>query len=156
MTLPASRIATLAAVVLALLVGAAPAPARDGDGSGGDGGGGSGRGSGGGGGGGGGRAEARVDGRCGGGATSRLRLRARDGAIRVEFGVRHRRAGEAWRVVLVHERRVAARARVHTSGSSGSFRIRRSLQDLDGPDRVTARASGPRGLTCEASATLAT
>jgi hypothetical protein len=130
----------LAAAVLALLAATAPAHAPARGGGGGDGKGG--------------RAEARAGGHCGRGAISRLRLRARDGAIRVEFGVRGRRAGEAWRVVLVHERRVVVRTRARTSG--GSLRIRRTLPDLGGPDRITARASGPGGLTCEASATLAT
>jgi len=102
-----------------------------------------------------GRREARVAGACSAGATSKLRLRSRDGAISVEFEVKRRRGGERWRVVLVHERRVAWRSTIRTKGSSGSFRIRRSLDDYDGPDAVTARASGPRGLTCEASATLA-
>ena len=134
MTFGPSRTATLGAL-LALLVVAAPAPARDGAGGGGG--------------------DVRVSGRCSKATSSQLRLRARDGAIRLEFEVRRRRAGEAWRVVIVHERRVVARASARTSGSSGSFRVRRSLHDLDGPDRVTARASGPRGLTCEASATLA-
>jgi hypothetical protein len=134
MTLRPSRHAILA-TVLAALGCAAPAAARDGDD--GD------------------RGEARVGGHCSRGTTSRLRLRADDGAIRVEFEVRRRRAGEAWRVVIVQERRVAARASVRTSGSGGAFRVRRSLHDLDGPDRVTARASGPRGMTCEATATLA-
>jgi hypothetical protein len=134
MTLRPSRLAILA-TVLAALVCAAPAAARDGDD--GD------------------RGEARAGGHCSRGTTSRLRLRADDGAIRVEFEVRRRRAGEAWRVVIVQERRVAARASVRTSGSGGAFRVRRSLHDLDGPDRVTARASGPRGMTCEATATLA-
>jgi hypothetical protein len=134
MTLRPPRSATLAAV-LALLVVAAPALARDGGGGDGD---------------------ARVSGHCGRGATAQLRLRARDdGTIRVEFDVWRHRSGEAWRVVIVHERRVATRASVRTSGSSGSFRVRRSLTDLDGPDRVTARGSGPRGLWCEATATLA-
>ncbi|MDX6678626.1 MAG: hypothetical protein QOE31_2678 [Solirubrobacteraceae bacterium] len=113
----------------------APAPARDGD----DGGG----------------ADVRRAGHCSAGTTSQLRLRARDGAIRVEFEVRRRHGGEAWRVVIVHERRVAVRAVARTRSSSGSFRVRRSLHDLDGPDRITARASGPRGLWCEASAMLA-
>ncbi|MGH2943325.1 MAG: hypothetical protein ACRDLN_11205, partial [Solirubrobacteraceae bacterium] len=98
--------------------------------------------------------EARVAGTCAKGATARLRLRSRDGTIRLEFEVKRRRARETWRVVLVHERRVAWRGTVRTSRSSGSFRIRRSLDDLDGPDQVTARGSGPRGVTCEARATL--
>jgi len=93
-------------------------------------------------------------GTCGSGASSKLRLRSRDGEISVEFEVKRSRRGERWRVVLVHERRVAWRG-ARTTGSSGSFRVRRTLRDLAGSDRVKARASGPRGVTCEAAATLA-
>lgn len=124
-------------LLLGLLLGAAPAAADDGDGDG-DG-----------------RREARVAASCSKGASGQLRLRSRDGEIRLEFEVKRRRRGESWRVVLVQERRVVWRRTLRTSGSRGSFRVRRVLRDLDGPDRVTARASGPRGLTCEASATLA-
>ncbi|MEY2517094.1 MAG: hypothetical protein QOJ89_4452 [bacterium] len=128
----------LSALALALLV-ATPATARGGvEDRGGDGG----------------RGEARVAGRCSGGGTSQLRLRSRDGAIALEFEVSRRRASEGWRVVVVHERRVAWRGTARTGGSGGSFRVRRSLGDLDGPDLVTVRASGPGGVTCRASATL--
>ena len=123
------------AVLVALLVAAAPAVARDGDGD--DG-----------------RREARVSATCSTGATATLRLRSRDGAIRVEFELRRRAARERWRIVLVHERRVAWRGTLRTSRSGGAIRVRRWIDDLDGPDRVTARASGPRGLVCEAAATL--
>jgi hypothetical protein len=123
-------------MVLASCLGGAPALAKDGDDD--DG-----------------RREARVGVTCSKGATGQLRLRSRDGTIRLEFEVRRRRSGEAWRVVIVHERRVEWRQTLRTRGSSGSIRVRRTLDDLDGPDRVTARASGPRGLTCEASAKLA-
>ena len=124
------------AVTLALLAAAAPAAARDGGDD--DG-----------------RREARVEGTCAKGASSKLRLRSRDGRISVEFEVKRSRRGERWRIVLVHERRIAWRGSVRTARSGGSFRVRRSLPDLDGSDRVKVRASGPRGLTCEASATLA-
>jgi hypothetical protein len=97
--------------------------------------------------------DARVAGRCSKGTSSELRLRSHDHAIRVEFEVKRRRAGESWRVVFIHERRIAWRGTVHTS-SGGSFRVRRSYDDYEGADNVTARASGPRGLTCQASATL--
>ncbi len=127
------RPCAVVAIAVALLVaGAAPAAARDGD-----------------------RREARVEGSCGKGASSKLRLRSRDGEIRVEFELRRNRRGERWRVVLVHERRVVWRGSVRTSRSSGSFRGRRTLRDLGGSDRVKVRASGPRGVTCEAAATLA-
>jgi hypothetical protein len=96
---------------------------------------------------------ARAAGHCARGATSQLRLRSHDGDIRVEFEVKRGRAEERWRVVLVHERRVAWRGTAWTGGS-GSFRVRRTLDDLDGVDRVTVRGSGPGGVTCEASARL--
>jgi len=121
----ALRLALALPCVVALLVAAAPARADDGD------------------------REARIVGRCAGGATSQLRLRSHDGAIRLEFELRRRRPRESWRVVIVHEHRVAWRGTAKTGGS-GSFRVRRSLDDLDGVDRVTVRASGPGGLRCEA------
>jgi len=107
---------------------------------------------GGGGGGGGSRPEVRVAGSCGRGATSNLKLKARDGRIEAEFQV-HGRTG-LWRVVLVQEQRVAWRGRARTSRASHSFSVERRLGDYPGPDQVLARAVGPRGLTCSATATL--
>jgi hypothetical protein len=95
--------------------------------------------------------DVRVRGSCGKGTRSELRLRAKDGAIRVEFEVDRRRGGERWRVVLTHERRVAWRRTVRTSSGSGKFRVRRSLPDFGGADQIGARASGPGGVTCQAS-----
>jgi hypothetical protein len=105
-------------------------------------------------GGGGGADEVRVAGSCGKGATSKLRLRAKDGGIRVQFEVDHTRAGGSWRVVLIQDRRVVWRGKARTSGVGGSFEIERRLRDLPAADQVTARAWGPRGVTCAASATL--
>ncbi|MCW3064463.1 MAG: hypothetical protein JWN32_1635 [Solirubrobacterales bacterium] len=107
-----------------------------------------------GGGGPGGRNEVRAAGNCGRGATSKLKLKQDDGAIEVEFEVDHNRAGETWRVVIVRDGRVAWRGRARTSRPSGSFSVNRRISDLGGADRVTARATGPRGLTCAASALL--
>ena len=117
--LPA-RTAALAAITLALAFGA-PAPALAGDD---------------------GDKDVRVKGTCGKGATSQLRITAKDGAIQVEFEVHSKRGGERWRVVLVHERRVVWRGRARTRSGSRSFRIRRSIPDFAGADQVTARASG--------------
>jgi hypothetical protein len=129
----------LALALLALaLVGPASALARGGGG--------------GGGGGGGSRPEVRVAGSCGRGATSSLKLKARDGGIEAEFEV-HGRTG-LWRVALVQEQRVAWRGRMRTSRASHSFSLERRLGDYPGPDQVLARAVGPRGLTCSATATL--
>jgi hypothetical protein len=101
---------------------------------------------------GGGGDDVRVSGSCGRGASAELRLKSDDGAIEVEFRVRRAPDGERWQVVLVHERRVASRGGVTTGGSG--FRIRRDLADYGGADEITARATGPRGLTCQASAVL--
>jgi len=128
-----SRLAAVASICLALALtwgAAAPAFGRHGD------------------------DEVRVRGSCGKGARAKLRLRSKEDAIRVEFEVDRNRAGERWRVTLVHERRVVWRGRARTRSGSGSFRIRRSVPDFGGADRVTARASGPRGVTCHASGVL--
>jgi hypothetical protein len=98
--------------------------------------------------------DVRVEGDCGTGASSQLRLKADHGAIRVEFEVKSRRARERWRVVLVHERRVVWRGRVRTRSGSASFRVRRSIPDLEGADGVSMRGSGPNGNTCLAATTL--
>jgi hypothetical protein len=95
--------------------------------------------------------EARVAGACAGSASSELRLRSRDGRIAIEFTVKPRAQRGRWRAIVVHERRVAWRG---TYRARGSFRLRRSVQDLAGPDQITARATGPGGVTCAASATL--
>jgi hypothetical protein len=98
--------------------------------------------------------EVRVAGVCGKGATSKLRLRARDGGIELRFEVDHNRVGTVWRVSLVHERRVAWKGSAKTTRSGGSFEVRRTLPDLPGADAITARAVGPRGLVCRATAVL--
>lgn len=97
--------------------------------------------------------EVRVRGACSPGRASELRVRADDGALRVELRIDSRRRGETWTVILLHERRIAARAKAVTK-SGGSLRVRRSLPDLFGRDTVIARATGPGGATCRASATL--
>jgi hypothetical protein len=97
--------------------------------------------------------EVRTSGTCGGGARSELRLKADDGAIELRFEVRGARRG-SWRVVVVQERRVAWRGTVSAGGGSRSFRVERELDDLPGADAIMVRASGPRGVTCNASGTL--
>jgi len=129
--LPGLRVPLLL-VAAACLVAAAPAVARDGRDD----------------------AEVRVRGVCSKGVTSKLKLKADDGRIEVEFEVDQNRARVTWRVAIVHERRIAWRGSVRTTRPSGSFEVRRRLPDLAGLDSVTARAWGPRGLTCRATAAL--
>lgn len=95
------------------------------------------------------RDDARVEASCGRGASAELRAEADDGAIEVRLRIDGRRSGERWRIALVHERRVAWRGTARTRGG-GSLRIRRTLPDFAGADEITARATGPRGVTCTA------
>lgn len=102
-----------------------------------------------------GRAEIRKSATCDKGATGRLRLRSRDGEIRVDFQLAEKKSGSKWTVVVVHERKVAARLKATTAGSSHRFEVRHQVEDYEGADAVSIRASGPRGMSCSASATLA-
>jgi hypothetical protein len=95
----------------------------------------------------------RVAGTCGRGATSSLRLSSDDGKIRIRFRVDPNRDHSRWRVTIAREGGIVWRGRVRADGR-GSFRVVRRARDLRGADEVTARALGPRGLTCIATATL--
>jgi len=100
------------------------------------------------------RPEARVVGTCTGGAKAKMRLRAETGEIELELDIDHARRGVRWRVALVHERRIAWKGSARTTRGSGSIAIKRTLRNLPGYDTVTARAWGPNGLACRATATL--
>jgi hypothetical protein len=96
----------------------------------------------------------RVTGTCGRGAQSWLKLKEDDGGgIEVEFEVHHARAGAVWRLVFVHERRIEYRAQ-HRTRSTGAMNVGGRVTDLRGADAVSARAWGPRGVTCTATAVL--
>jgi hypothetical protein len=100
------------------------------------------------------RAETRVEGVCGTGSRSELRLRGDGEEIRVDARVRTATRG-VWRVSVFHERRLAARARVRSTRAVRGFEYRAFLPDYAGPDAVRVRATAPGGETCSAAATLA-
>lgn len=104
--------------------------------------------------GGGGDGEVRVAGTCGRGAASSLRLSAHDDGIEVRFRLWQTRGRGVWRIAIVHEHRVSARATRRTTRSDGSFELRRTLPDLRGSDAVIVNAWGPKGLGCRAAATM--
>jgi hypothetical protein len=120
-------------LVLALAFAAQPADARIGDD---------------------GRGEARAVGVCSGGAAASLRLRSDANDIELRFEIDHTRARSVWRIALVQERRVVWKGAAKTTGPDGSLEVRRRLPDLPGADTVTARAWGPKGLTCNVTVTL--
>ncbi|MEA2323561.1 MAG: hypothetical protein QOD81_3411 [Solirubrobacteraceae bacterium] len=99
------------------------------------------------------RAEVRVAGSCGRGATAKLKLKEDDGGIEAELEIVRSTARGSWRVVMVHERRVEYRGRIRTN-STGWAQVHSRLPDYRGADAVLARAYGPRGITCTATAVL--
>jgi hypothetical protein len=100
------------------------------------------------------RAETRSGGVCTGAIRSELRLRADDGRIRVELRLDRVPRRGAWRVIVLHERRIAYRGRLAPRSSSASIRVRVDVDDLFGPDAVVVRATGSRGESCRVSATV--
>jgi hypothetical protein len=98
--------------------------------------------------------DVRVAGVCGSGATTSLRIRARDDGIEVRLVLRLTRGWGVWRVTIVHESRVAARVTVRARRSEDALEVRRTLSDLPGSDTVVAQAWGPGGLGCRATAAL--
>jgi hypothetical protein len=132
-TAAVTRLLLLALLVLAFSAGVAQAGGDDHGGGGGD---------------------VRVAGTCGHGAAAWLGLRARDDGIELRFRLRQRRGRGVWRIAIVHERRVAARATRRTTHRNDSFELRRILADLEGSDTVVVHAWGSHGLACRVTATL--
>ena len=137
MVLVPRRSAAFLAAVAALALGAPAAQARPGGDDGG----------------GGGESRVRTSAGCGHAARTRLELRARDGALRLDWSLERGRARERWRLVVVQEGRVVWRG-TRTISGTGRIEQRLGLRDLPGADRVDVRASGPRGTACGIGATL--
>ena len=95
-----------------------------------------------------------IAGSCTKSTSSRLRLRSKEGWIRVEFEVDSKRNGVVWRVVVLHERNLFFQGTARTMAPSGSFELRRSVQDWWGSELISARASSPWGEVCRASARI--
>jgi len=93
------------------------------------------------------RTEIEVRGGCG----SKLRLRAEDGRIRVDFELRPQ-SGSPWAVVVLHERRIVSRG-TYRPRSDGSLELRRAVDDWYGSDTVAVRATSA-GRACRVSATI--
>ena len=98
--------------------------------------------------------EVRRAGTCTGSSRATIRLEAEDGKIDVEFEIRTPTRTRAWRIVLLHERRVAFQAFVRPRSGGRSIRLRRILPDWFGRDTIVVRATGPGVETCRATATV--
>jgi hypothetical protein len=98
--------------------------------------------------------EVRRAGVCDGAATSKIKLKAENGRIEVEFEVDQNRNGRSWTVTLRRNGNRFFRGVRTTHAPSGSFEVRRLTTNGAGPDKITARAVAHRnGQVCKASAT---
>lgn len=85
----------------------------------------------------------------------KLKLGMEDGRIEVQFEVDENVSGDAWRVRMVHDGDVFFRGTRTTGGASGSFEIRRLVNDGTGTDTIVGRAVNlSTGEVCRGSASI--
>src|SRR4051812_36640037 len=80
---------------------------------------------------------------CGGGAHSKVSVWTEHERFGAAFELAHAHPGASWRLIAVHEGRVAWRGHVRTS-ARGGLKVVRRFPDYAGADHVTFRAVGPR------------
>jgi hypothetical protein len=98
------------------------------------------------------RVEVRASGKCTAGSAWRLRVRAEDDEIEVEFRVEPRLRTGQWKLIVLHERRIVIRRTLKAPSGSGSIELKRTIADWWGTDSIVVRATGPRSEICRASA----
>jgi len=96
-----------------------------------------------------------VKGTCTATSSSQLKLKADNGRIETEFEVDQNVVGATWKVTMIDNGTVVARANATTTAPSGSFTVRRLIPNRAGTDKVTARAKNvATGEICSATASL--
>ena len=83
-------------------------------------------------------------GSCSGSTDWKVKVGPEDGRLEVEGEIDSSRRGQTWRWRLYHNGSLSAHGLRTTSGSSGSFEVRRTSVDLRGTDRFTLRARNTR------------
>jgi len=80
-------------------------------------------------------------GACTNGGHFKLKAKHDDGKIEMEYQVDTNRAGQVWAVRITDNGAVVVSRHVTTSGSSGSFTIRKVIANQPGPDKIHAHAT---------------
>ncbi len=94
-------------------------------------------------------------GRCTAASTWKLKLSPENGRIEVEYEVDQNRSGDRWQVRLRHNGDLFFSDTRTTQPPSGSFEVRRVVNNRAGDDRITARAVNQRtGEVCGGAATF--
>ena len=93
----------------------------------------------------------RVGGVCSQGSTSKLKLKADDGRMEVEFEVDQNRNGVPWKVTLKRNGALVSSKTAITRAPSGSFSANRVLSGAHGKVVALATRAGER---CSATASI--
>ena len=94
-------------------------------------------------------------GSCSGASDWKLKLSPENGRIEVEYEVDQNRSGDRWQVRLRHNGDLFFSDTRTTQPPSGSFEVRRVVNNRAGDDRITARAVNQRtGEVCGGAATF--
>jgi hypothetical protein len=89
------------------------------------------------------------EGSCSGSTSWKLKLSEENGGIETEFEVDQNKVGVKWRVVLRHDGNKYFKGVRTTKGDSGSFEVRRVVNNHNGADTIRARATNlSSGETC--------
>lgn len=85
----------------------------------------------------------------------KLKLSPEDGGLEVEYEVDQNVVGRKWRVVLKHDGYRFFKDLRTTKAPSGSFEVRRVINNKSGTDGVTAKATNLRsGEVCRGAAKI--
>lgn len=97
----------------------------------------------------------QTQGSCTGASDWKLKAKADNGRLEVEFEVDSNKVGQMWNVRLFDNgTRFFAGTRT-TMAPSGSFEVRQFTANQAGPDRITARATNPStGEVCRGALTI--
>ncbi|MEZ5063065.1 MAG: hypothetical protein R2700_16440 [Solirubrobacterales bacterium] len=97
----------------------------------------------------------RSAGKCSGSSTSKIKAKARDGVLEVEFEVDQNRNGVAWKVKIKDNGKVQFRGSARTKGPSGSFSVEKRIADQSGTDAIKGVGRNPAtGERCVANVTI--
>ncbi|MCB0875757.1 MAG: hypothetical protein R2718_13415 [Solirubrobacterales bacterium] len=85
----------------------------------------------------------RSAGKCSGSSTSKIKAKARDGGLEVEFEVDQNRNGVRWKVRIKDNGKVQFRGDAKTKAPSGSFSLERRIADQPGTDAIKGIGRNP-------------
>ncbi len=80
--------------------------------------------------------DVRSNGKCSGSSTSKIKAKARDGRLEVEFEVDQNKNGVPWKVKIKDNGDVQFRGTATTKAPSGSFSIEKAIADQSGADTI--------------------